>query len=64
MKEYMGTSEPIHVAVMLADVLEEAQKLKDRVAAEFNCTELFITNFSPIMGYATGRGTLALAFYK
>jgi len=38
--------------------------LRERIAAEFNCVELFITDFSPIMAYATGRGTLALAFYK
>ena len=64
MKNHIGSSEPVHVAVMHADILEEAQKLKERVAAEFNCVEIFITDFSPIMGYATGRGTLALAYYK
>ena len=64
MREQVGTSEPIHVAVMHADALKEAQELKERIAKEFNCAELFITDFSPIMGYATGRGTLGLAFYK
>jgi len=49
--------------VMHADTLTEAGDLKDRIAAEFNCAELFITDFSPVMGYATGRGTLAVAFY-
>ena len=37
---------------------------KERVAAEFNCAELWVTEFSPVMGYATGTGTLGLAFYK
>jgi len=64
MKNHIGSSEPVHVAVMHADALEEAQKLKERIAAEFNCVEIFITDFSPIMGYATGRGTLALAYYR
>jgi len=64
MKNHIGSSEPVRVAVMHADALEEAQKLKERIAAEFNCVEIFITDFSPIMGYATGRGTLALAYYK
>lgn len=63
MREQVGTSE-IHVAVMHADALKEAQELKQRVSKEFNCAELFITDFSPIMGYATGRGTLGLAYYK
>jgi fatty acid-binding protein DegV len=43
---------------------EEAEKLKQRVSSEFVCTELFITELSPVMGYATGTGTLGLAFYK
>ncbi len=64
MKEQVGTSGPIHVAVMHADVLKEAQELKERIGKEFNCAELFITDFSPVMGYATGRGTLGFAFYK
>jgi DegV family protein with EDD domain len=64
MKEQTGHSEPIHVAVMHADAAEEAQILRERIAIEFNCVELFVTDFSPIMAYATGRGTLALAFYK
>ena len=54
----------VHVAVMHAYAQEEAQKLKDRVSKEFNCAELWITGFSPVMGYATGTGTLGLAFYK
>lgn len=54
---------PVHVAVMHAYDLEEAEKLRDRVSAEFKCVELWISEFSPIMGYATGTGTLGLAFY-
>jgi len=54
----------VHVAVMHAYALDEARKLKERVEAEFNCAELWITGFSPVMGYATGTGTLGLAFYK
>ena len=54
---------PVHMAVMHAYALEEAEKLKERVASEFNCIELWLTEFSPLMGYATGTGTLGLAFY-
>jgi len=64
MKNHIGGSEPARVAVMHADALEEARKLKERIASGFNCVEIFVTDFSPIMGYATGRGTLALAYYK
>ena len=55
--------DPVHVAVTHAYALEEAQRLKERVASAFNCVELWISEFSPLMGYATGTGTLGLAFY-
>lgn len=55
---------PVHMAVMHAYAPDDAEKLKERVAAEFNCAELWVTELSPVMGYATGTGTLGLAFYK
>jgi len=51
------------VAVAHADALEEGEKLKERLSSEFNCVDLWLTDFSPIMGYATGSGVLAFAFY-
>ncbi|MFC2063179.1 DegV family protein [Chloroflexota bacterium] len=54
----------VHVAVMHAYAQEEAERLQERIASEFNCAELFITEFSPVMGYATGTGTLGFAFYQ
>ncbi len=62
-KEKVGEN-PVHVAVMHAFAREEGEELKERVSAEFNCAELWLTGFSPVMGYATGTGTLGLAFYK
>ena len=62
MREKVGQS-PVHVAVMHAYCPDEAENLKARISAEFNCAELFITEFSPVMGYATGTGTLGFAFY-
>jgi fatty acid-binding protein DegV len=64
MKRDIGDSQTVHVAVMHADTLEEAKRLEEMIAADYNCLEIFITDFSPVMGYATGRGTLALAYYK
>ncbi len=54
----------VHVAVMHAYAPEEAERLKERVSAEFNCAELWLTEFSPVMGYATGTGTVGFAFYS
>ncbi|MGP8080884.1 MAG: DegV family protein [Dehalococcoidales bacterium] len=56
-------SRPIHVAVLHAYALEAAEKLQQRVTKEFDCREIRISEFSPIMGYACGTGTLGLAFY-
>ena len=53
----------VHVAVMHAYAQDEAKKLMERIASEFNCAELWLTEFSPVMGYATGTGTMGLAFY-
>lgn len=54
---------PVRVAVMHAYALEEAERLKERISSEFNCLELWLSEFSPVMGYATGTGTLGVAFY-
>jgi len=63
LRDEVGQS-AVHVAVMHAYALDEAERLKERISSEFNCVELFITEFSPVMGYATGTGTLGFAFYK
>jgi DegV family protein with EDD domain len=62
MRDKVG-NRPVHVALMHAYALEEAEKLRERVAATFNCVELWLAEFSPIMGYACGTGTVGVAFY-
>jgi DegV family protein with EDD domain len=54
---------PVHAALMHAYAPEEAEKLKERVTTEFNCVELWLSEFSPLMGYACGTGTVGVAFY-
>ncbi len=63
MRDKVGQS-PVHVAVMHAYAPDEAERLKERVSSEFNCAELWVTELTPVMGYATGTGTLGFAFYK
>jgi len=63
MRNKVGQS-AVHVAIMHAYAPDEAKILKERISSEFNCAELWVTEFSPVMGYATGTGTLGLAFYK
>ncbi len=55
---------PVHVNVMRANVVEDAEALKERIGSRFKCLELFITDFAPTMGVQAGPGTLALAFYS
>ena len=62
MRKKVG-NRPVRVAVAHADVPEEGRSLKERIAREFNCVEVWLTDFSPVMGYVTGAGVLAIAFY-
>jgi DegV family protein with EDD domain len=62
MREAVG-DRPVHVSVMHVYAEDQAEILKEKVSSEFNCAELWVTEFSPLMGYACGAGTLGLAFY-
>jgi len=53
---------PVRVIIQHANAPQQAENLRQRVQADFNCTELRVTEFSPIIGFATGPGCLALAF--
>ena len=61
-EDRVGAS-PVHVAVMHAEALREAEGLRDEIASRFNCLELFITGFTPVMGAHTGPGVLGMAFW-
>ncbi len=63
MKHKVGQN-PVHIAVMHAYAFDEAEKLKKRAAKEFNCAELWVTEFSPVMGYASGTGAVGFGFYQ
>ena len=63
MEQRVAKGQPLHVVVMHADALDKAIALRERIASQFNCTELFITEFTPVMGVHTGPGLLGVAFY-
>ena len=54
----------LHAAVMHADARDKAEELKRRIAARFQCQEIFITEFTPVMGVHTGPGLFGVAFYS
>ena len=55
---------PLHMAIFHADALEEAERLKERIATEFKPVELLVTDFTPILGVASGPGAIGVAFYN
>lgn len=54
---------PVHVAVGHAYAPEDAEKLRERIAADFDAPDLWVAEFSPVMGYATGTGTLGISYH-
>ena len=61
--ERVGES-PVHVMVHHADMPEEAEAVRAQLAAQFDCAELHVTEFTPLMGVHTGPGLVGIAFYK
>jgi DegV family protein with EDD domain len=55
--------QPVHVAVLHADALDQAYGLKQLVQEQFECVEIFTCSITPVMGAHTGPGLLGLAFY-
>jgi DegV family protein with EDD domain len=53
----------MHAAIAHADVREEAEELRRSVAERFDCAELLLTEFTPVVGAHTGPGLLGIAFY-
>lgn len=63
MDEAVKKRRQLHVAVMHADAIEEAGKLKDSIISRFDCKEIYITECTPVMGVHTGPGLVGVAFY-
>jgi len=59
----VGESAPISVGVIHTRALEEALALKEKVQARFNCVELEVVEFGPVLTTNLGPGTLALGFH-
>jgi len=64
MKRKVIRGQSLHVAVMHADAMDNALELQGQIAAQFDCAELFITEFTPVMGAHIGPGLIGVAFYS
>jgi DegV family protein with EDD domain len=55
---------PLHAAILHAGEPEKAEALRQQVAEQFDCAELYVTELTPVMGAHTGPGVLGVAFYS
>jgi DegV family protein with EDD domain len=62
-KDYIDTSKPIHLMVHYTDDINTGEDLKGQVTSAYNCSEVHLTPYSPVMAYSTGR-VVALSFYS
>ncbi len=56
-------SSPAHVNIMHANALERARLLREKALKSINCRQIFISEFTPVMGAHTGPGLIGIAYY-
>ncbi len=61
MEERVGRR-PMCAAVFHADAGDDVAWIEGQVRERFDCQELYVTEFTPVMGVHTGPGTIGLAF--
>lgn len=54
----------VHATVMHADAAADAADLAQCLGDELDCDELFVSEFTPVMGAHTGPGLLGVAFWS
>jgi DegV family protein with EDD domain len=60
---HITPNKPMHITVLHNAALEEANALAERIRAEYNPKELFISIVSPALGVHTGPRAIALCGY-
>ena len=63
MKDRAGEG-PMHAMVMHAQAQKQAESLLTKIAREFECDELFESEFTPVMGAHIGPGMVGVAFWS
>ena len=53
-KKYVDTDQPIHAMVHYMDGIEQGEELKELLKARYNCAEIYMTEYTPVMVSATG----------
>ena len=62
-KEHADITGPLHVMVHYTDNIEDGKRLRDIVTSTYNCAEIHMTDFTPVMTTHTGP-SLAISFYS
>mgnify|MGYP001140784002 CR=1 FL=1 len=55
---------PLHVGVFHSNAEKDAQEITSEILKDFNIVEIFINEFTPVMGAHCGPGTLGMAYYS
>lgn len=63
MEERVGRGKPVHVNIDHANVPDDANWLKAEVSSRFDCAEIYINGWAPVVGAHCGPGTIGLSFY-
>ena len=53
----------VHAIVMHVAAFEDAEQLRRSVGERFECSELFVSEFTPVMGAHIGPGMVGVAFW-
>jgi len=61
--KYADTDRPINVMVHYTDGTNEANELKDLITARYDCAQVYMAPYSPVMVSAMGP-TVGIAFYS
>ena len=61
-RDEAGT-DSLHFMITHADAPEMAERFSELLKQNFNCLSMSISDFSPVMGYGSGPGTLFIGFH-
>ncbi len=61
-RDEAGT-DALHFMITHADAPEMAERFSELLKQNFNCLSMSISDFSPVMGYGSGPGTLFIGFH-
>jgi hypothetical protein len=56
-------TDALHFMITHADAPEMAERFSELLKQNFNCLSMSISDFSPVMGYGSGPGTLFIGFH-